>query len=124
MTANPVVSPSQKAAASAPTPTPRVPPKKVTFAKAPAGKNEPQRGGTSDTSAIISQPMSRGKYSKKTTVKKEVDEIDATEKIQCPSLTAEEEAIMKLLEESGYFDGEDPDTTEPDSSEGSDSDQE
>ena len=123
-TANPTVGNTQKTAPNVPMPNPKVPPKKVTFAKTPVGKNEPQKGGNADVTATITQPTGKGRYSRKPTVKKEVDEIDASEKLQCPSLTAEEEAIVKQLEESGYFEGEDPETTEPESSEESNSDQE
>ncbi|MCG8626437.1 MAG: hypothetical protein MJE68_31115, partial [Proteobacteria bacterium] len=80
------------------------------------------KGGTADVSATITQPTGKGRYSRKPTVKKEVNEVDTSEKLSCPPLTAEEEAIVKQLEESGYFDGEDPETTEPESSEESDSD--
>ncbi|MCG8626411.1 MAG: hypothetical protein MJE68_30985, partial [Proteobacteria bacterium] len=120
-TANPTVGNTQKTAPNVPMPNPKVPPKKVTFAKTPVGKNEPQKGGNADVTATITQPTSKGRYSRKPTVKKEVDEIDASEKLQCPSLTAEEEAIVKQLEESVYFEGEDPETTEPESSKESNS---
>ncbi|MCG8625323.1 MAG: hypothetical protein MJE68_25410, partial [Proteobacteria bacterium] len=123
-TINPTVGNTQKTAPNVLVPNPKVPPKKVTFAKTLVGKSDPQKGGNADVSTTITQPTGKGRYSRKPAVKKEVDEIDTSEKLQCPSLTAEEEAIVKQLEESGYFEGEDPETTEPESSEESNSDQE